>query len=69
MKKDQNFEENIKKLETILSDLENSEDIDKNLKLYESGVKLYKNCRDYLDRIEKKITILNDSLNEKEFDD
>ena len=53
------FEENMKKLETIATDLENDElSLDESVKKFEEGMKVAKDCKKMLDEAEKKITIL-----------
>ena len=52
-----NFEEAIKELEAIASKLEHGElNIDESIKFFEQGMKLSKECTDYLQEVEKKIT-------------
>ena len=59
MKKAQNFEEAIKRLEEIVGDLEKGEiPLDETLSLFEEGIKLSRFCREKLDEAEKKIDIL-----------
>ena len=53
------FEENMKKLEKIATDLENDElSLDESVKKFEEGMKVAKDCKKMLDEAEKKITIL-----------
>lgn len=53
------FEENMKKLETIATDLENDDlSLDESVKKFEEGMKVAKDCKKMLDEAEKKITIL-----------
>ena len=72
MEKENNFEDSMKNLERIATELENG-----NLSLYESvkkfeeGKKLAKQCNDILEQAEKKITILlekNGELEEQNFE-
>ena len=57
--KKQTFENAIKKLEQIVSELETKDlPLDEAVKSFEEGVKLSKFCSKLLDETEKKITIL-----------
>lgn len=69
-KKDLDFEASLKKLETIVRELESGDvGLDESLKKFEEGIALYKNCRTNLEGAEKKIKILSDSLKELEYKD
>ena len=58
MKKN-SFEESLKRLETIVDEMENSQlDIDKAMKLFEEGISLVKDCSSKLNETKKKIEIL-----------
>lgn len=62
------FEEQITKLEDIVSKLEKGDiSLDDSLALFEEGVKLTKACREKLDNAEKKVKILVNG-EEKDFD-
>ncbi|MGE4319099.1 MAG: exodeoxyribonuclease VII small subunit [Deferribacterales bacterium] len=51
------FEDKLKKLETIVEKLENGDlDIEENLRLFQEGMKLGKDCRRMLDEIEQKVS-------------
>ena len=53
------FEENIEKLEEILSKLEDEKlSLDMSVKLYEEGMKLVSTCNRELEDVERKIKIL-----------
>jgi exodeoxyribonuclease VII small subunit len=53
------FEESLKRLETIVNEMENSQlDIDKAMKLFEEGIALVKDCSEKLSETKKKIEIL-----------
>lgn len=70
MAKKVNFEKNLEELETIVSGLESGElSLDESLKKFENGVKLYNDCKKYLGEVEKKISVLTESLEEKELND
>lgn len=68
----QNFEESIKKLEEIVTELENGNlNLDESVKKFEEGMKVAKQCNSILEKAEKKITILLDQdgeLKEENFD-
>jgi exodeoxyribonuclease VII small subunit len=69
MAKKINFEKNLEELETLVSGLESGElSLDESIKNFEAGVKLYTDCKKYLGEVEKKITVLTESLEEKEID-
>ena len=62
MAKKQTFESALKKLESIVEELESgSLDLDKMLKLFEKGMKLTQQCRIRLKEVEERIsTIMKD---------
>ncbi len=65
----QNFEEAIKELEVIATELENGDlSLDESVEKFEQGMKLSKKCSDLLEDAEKRITILlkDDDNNVKE---
>lgn len=54
-----NFEESMKKLETIVEELENGNlNLDESVQKFEDGMKIAKQCNNMLEDAEKKITIL-----------
>ena len=54
-----NFEESMKKLETIVTELENRDlNLDESVQKFEEGMKIAKQCNNMLEETEKKITIL-----------
>ena len=54
-----NFEESMKKLETIVVELENGNlNLDESVKKFEEGMKIAKQCNNLLEEAELKITIL-----------
>ena len=66
------FEEAIKKLELIATDLEKNElDLDESVQKFEEGMKLSKQCSEMLESAEKRITILlndgKDNFSEEDF--
>ena len=68
----ENFEESMKKLETIVTELENGNlNLDEYVKKFEDVMKIAKQCNNILENAEKKITILlekNGDFEEKPFD-
>lgn len=65
---DQDFEQSLKSLETIVRELESGEHgLNDSLNRFEEGIALYKKCRDMLESAEKKIKILSDSLKEVDY--
>ena len=58
-KKNINFEETMKKLEEITTELEKGDlNLDDSIKKFEEGMELSKQCNNYLEATEKKINIL-----------
>lgn len=70
-KKGKSFEENIKRLEEIVSNLEEGNiSLESSIELFEEGIKLTKVCNDKLESIENKINILieeNGSIKMQEY--
>lgn len=65
-----NFETSLEKLEELVGSLENGElSLDESINQFENGIKLYKSCRELLDKAEKKVNLLTDDLNEQEYND
>ena len=66
-----NFEESMKKLETIVTELEKGDlNLDDSISKFEQGIKIAKECNKMLEDAEKKITILlknDDEVEEKNF--
>ena len=72
MEENTSFEENMKKLEQIATELEKGDlDLDSSVAKFEEGMKLSKKCNEMLEKAEKKITMLikgeNGELAEKNF--
>ena len=65
MKKNKiNLQKTFKELDDILKQLESSDlDIDKMVSLYESGMKLTKDCKIKIEEAERKIKIINKDSN------
>ena len=58
-KKKQTFENSLKKLEGIVTQLEEGElSLEESLKLFEDGVKLSRECQERLDQAERRIEVL-----------
>lgn len=61
MAKSQTLEENFKKLDALVAQLEDGNiALDEAFKMYKEGIKLVQNCNSQLDKVEKQIVILND---------
>lgn len=59
-----NFEEKLASLEEISTKLESENtSLDEMLSLYENGVKVLKECRDFLDKAEQKVTDITQEIN------
>ena len=59
MEENISFEENMKKLEEIATELEKGDlDLDSSVAKFEEGMKLSKQCNEMLEKAEKKITML-----------
>ncbi|MEI8347645.1 MAG: exodeoxyribonuclease VII small subunit [Pseudomonadota bacterium] len=60
------FEKNLTSLEQIVKDLESGKlSLEDGLSKFESGVELYKKCKDFLSQAEKKIKLLTEDLKEE----
>lgn len=70
--KEVTFEEQIKLLEQIVSELEKGDlNLEESVSKFEEGMKISKTCNDMLEKAEKKITILlnqNGEMVEEKFD-
>lgn len=65
LSKDFDFEKSIKELERIASSLENEQiSLDESIALFEKGVKLSKDCSDYLESAKQKIILLTEAEGE-----
>lgn len=71
MNKNLNFEEAMKQLDEIATELEKGDlSLDESVSKFENGIKLSKQCSDYLECAEKKITMLindGDKIEEEDF--
>ena len=72
MSKEINFEETMQELEKIVQELEKGDlNLDDSINKFEEGMKLSKSASDYLEKAEKKITILvneNGEMKEENFE-
>lgn len=60
MAKAQTLEQSFEKLDQIIGNLENGDvSLEDSFKLYNEGMKLIQNCNQQLDKVEKKIVVLN----------
>lgn len=60
MAKAQTLEQSFEKLEQIIGNLQNGDvSLEDSFKLYNEGMKLIQNCNQQLDKVEKKIVVLN----------
>ena len=68
MAKKKDFEASLVELEKIVQGLEQGDaGLDANIKNFEEGIKLYKECKGFLQNAEKKIQVLTESLKEEEY--
>lgn len=69
-KKSFSFEESVKKLDTIVHNLEkgNIDQLEEMLKLFEDGSVLLKKCYEYLDKAEMKVETISKNLNTEKRD-
>ena len=70
--KELTFEQNLKKLEEIIDQLESGEiDLEKSVELYEKGMVLKNNCEEKLKKVElqiKKIKLENNKIKKEDFE-
>ena len=65
LSKDFDFEKSVKELEKIASSLENEQiTLDESIALFEKGVKLSKECSQYLENAKQKIVLLTEAEDE-----
>lgn len=59
------LEDNFNKLETLIDKLENGDKgLEESFKLYEQGMKLLAQCNSDIDKVEKKLIILQEESDE-----
>ncbi len=62
VKKEKNIEETFRDLEEIIKKLESGESsLEESFQYYETGMKLVKSCNDKIDKVEKKIIVLEEN--------
>lgn len=62
------FEEAMKELETVVSQIESgSKGLDESVELFEKGIELSKACQKMLDNAEKKVRVLMADGSEEDF--
>lgn len=67
LSKDFDFEKSLEELETIANNLDDENiSVDKSVELFEKGVKLSRDCSQYLENVKQKIILLSEA--EKEDD-
>lgn len=67
VKKERTIEETLKDLEELVKKLESGESsLEESFKYYETGMKLVKSCNDKIDKVEKKIIVLEENGEEHE---
>ena len=60
MAKKQTLEESFDALEEILGELQSGElTLEESFKKYEEGMKLVKNCNEAIDKVEKRLVVIN----------
>ena len=65
------FKENMERLQAIVDEFETvSPDIETSLELFEEGVRIVKESREYLENAKRKVTMLSDDgMTEKDAED
>ncbi|MDW2797154.1 exodeoxyribonuclease VII small subunit [Clostridium boliviensis] len=67
VKKEKTIEETLKDLEELVKKLESGESsLEESFEYYETGMKLVKSCNDKIDKVEKKIIVLEENGEEHE---
>nr|WP_314461485.1 exodeoxyribonuclease VII small subunit [uncultured Clostridium sp.] len=67
VKKERTIEETLKDLEELVKKLESGESsLEESFEYYETGMKLVKSCNDKIDKVEKKIIVLEENGEEHE---
>ena len=68
MKKQLTLEESFEKLDETLTALESRDiTLEKSFELYQKGMQLVKNCNDQIDRVEKKMQVINEEGELRDF--
>ena len=61
------LEQSFEQLETIVSQLEQEEiSLEESFELFNNGMKLLKECNDSIDKVEKKLIVLNEKQSASE---
>ncbi|RKD33279.1 exodeoxyribonuclease VII small subunit [Lacrimispora algidixylanolytica] len=61
VKKEKTIEETFAEMEELIKKLESGESsLEESFQYYETGMKLVKSCNDKIDKVEKKIIVLED---------
>lgn len=61
-KKEKNIEETFEELEEIIRKLESGESsLEESFQYYEAGMKLVKSCNDKIEKVEKKIFVIEEN--------
>ena len=61
MAKAKTLEESMAELEAVMSELEREDiTLEESFSLYNTGMKLLKSCNDAIDKVEKKLIVLNE---------
>ncbi len=67
-KNESTLEEDFKKLESLLKDMERDDiGIEEAFVKYSEGMKLIKSCNERIDKVEKKVKMLSDDLKTEDF--
>lgn len=65
LSKDFDFEKSLEELETIANNLDDENiSVDKSVELFEKGVKLSRDCSQYLENVKQKIILLSEAEKE-----
>lgn len=66
MAKEKSLEASMEALEEVIAKLEEEDtSLEDSFKLYQSGMKLLKECNNAIDRVEKKLIVLNEPAKEE----
>lgn len=66
-KETEKLEESFAKLEEIIKQLEEDNlGLEDSFQLYQNGIKLLKTCNSAIDKVEKKIVVLNEKIGQEE---
>lgn len=67
VKKEKTIEETFAEMEELIKKLESGESsLEESFQYYETGMKLVKSCNDKIDKVEKKIIVLEDNGDKSE---